>query len=107
AECTRLLNEIAQARQTLLKPSKRKAYDEMLAREGKRTASSDAITGQAPLAKNVFEEMDEEGEAARRFEPDMVRPRSLKKSGNVWILPVAIGGGVAVLIIASIVGYKL
>src|SRR5687768_7025237 len=36
AECTRLLNEIAQARATLLDPAKRKAYDAHLAESNHR-----------------------------------------------------------------------
>src|SRR6267142_1292889 len=46
AECTRLLNEIAQARTVLLDPSKRKEYDARLGRIG----SDDRVAVGAPKA---------------------------------------------------------
>src|SRR5262249_29160837 len=51
AECTRILNEIAKARLTLLNPQKRKDYDEQLAKAGKGAAKPPA----APPSEEITE----------------------------------------------------
>ena len=67
AECTRILNELAQARQTLLNPAKRKAYDERLAQQVGVTVlpkkgGDQRFTAQAP-GPNVFEHIADDDSA--------------------------------------------
>src|SRR5438105_3351341 len=47
AECTRLLNEVSQARTTLLNPGKRREYDAKLASQAPR---QDSIRARVPVA---------------------------------------------------------
>ncbi len=106
AECTRILNEIAQARQTLLSPSKRKAYDEKLARRTKHAQSDVAVTAQPPAARNVFDELSAE-ETASQILPDLRDHRYIRKNGAAWIVPVVIGGVVSVLVLGGLVLFLL
>jgi WD40 repeat protein/outer membrane biosynthesis protein TonB len=69
-ECTQLLNEIAQARQTLLNPAKRKEYDAKLA-----GASTERVTPQVKTAL----------------------PGPPRGTTPGWLLPAAIGAVVLVL----------
>src|SRR5262245_59600964 len=48
AECTRLLNEIAEARRTLLDPARRKQYDAALAKQAAAKASPPPAKPPAP-----------------------------------------------------------
>src|SRR5205823_4842076 len=65
AECTRILNEVAQARRVLLDPAKRRAYDQSLANKSAHKAATDSsdphklVTAQAPPPKPTgFEGLD-------------------------------------------------
>jgi WD40 repeat protein len=109
AECTQLLNEISQARQTLLNPAKRKEYNEKLARQGKVPGGAEhaaAITAQAP-AKNVFQDISDANEHRPIRRPRETRPPAIQQAGNAWVLPAAIAGGVALLSLVAVTAYFL
>src|SRR5581483_5441271 len=82
-ECTKLLNEIAQARQTLTNPAKRREYDHKLA------AAAPPADTPPPQTKVTPREVKAAPPHAAG------RPR--------WLLPAAIGGGVGVLALVGMV----
>ncbi|MCS7046226.1 MAG: hypothetical protein NZO58_07710 [Gemmataceae bacterium] len=106
AVCTRVLNEIAEARLTLLNPAKRRAYDEQLARaKATRSAAAGAvavgIAQGVPPSKPDFG-LDDDAPpllAPRRFG---VRRRRVSGALMLWLavaaaatLAVAVGIGIA------------
>ncbi len=105
AECTRILNEIAQARQVLLNPAKRKEYDQSLARQLKpdrqpKPAIPAAVaTGiqpppgvRPPPPPPLVNLKDTASVSVRKS-----RPADVGKSKG-YVVPVAIGGGAALLV---------
>src|SRR5262245_22848922 len=91
AECTKLLNEIAQAKLTLLNPAKRKAYDEQLAK-----SKASQITAQLPMEAAVgsaaaaaafsFDEPESPPAVPRpRRQLDIAKPAP-NKSAVIWII---------------------
>ncbi len=107
-DCTRILNELSKARNTLLNPAKRKDYEEQLAR--KKTARGDAETGITAgrgrdLPQRQFEGLDTADDEARpRSRPGKQRPglesgltKTPDSSGNSKALLVAVGVGGSVI----------
>jgi WD40 repeat protein len=104
AQCTRILNEIAQAKLTLVHPAKRKAYDEQLAK-----AKASQITAQLPMASAVappppptafsFDEPDEAPIArVPRRDLDVAKPAK-RLTAMHWLI-LGATGAVAVLVLA-------
>jgi hypothetical protein len=109
-ECTQILNEISQARTTLLSPPKRKEYDASLAAKAaayQQRAESGRITGAPAPILVPFAGLDEEDallvrkhSSARRR-----RSRSVAKEGVFLSKPILyglIGGGVALVILIAL-----
>jgi WD40 repeat protein len=107
AECTRILNEIAQAKLTLVHPAKRKAYDEQLAK-----AKASQITAQLPMATAVappptptafsFDEADERPIArVPRRDLNVAKPAN-GLSALHWTM-LGAGGAVVLLALAIVV----
>lgn len=110
AHCTRILNEIAQAKLTLVHPAKRRAYDEQLAK-----AKASQITAQLPMASAVaspptptafsFDESDEPPIArAPRRDLDVAKPAKGLTAMHWMILGA---GGAVVVLALAIVGVLL
>ncbi len=107
AEATRLLNEISQAKTTLLNPAKRKAYDEKLA-----TVPAAQITTAKPPPAAVPAAMAPSAPSAFSFDNDEEEPpppvsrrnlniaRATNGNAGLWIAAIA-GGGIVAL--ASVV----
>src|SRR5262245_14703378 len=98
-ECTKLLNEIAQAKTTLINPAKRKAYDEHLA-----NSKASQITAQLPMASAVvaapdtsafsFDDPGERPIATPRPHRnlDIAKPAAVNNSALIWIIAGGVGG---------------
>lgn len=100
AECTKLLNEIAQAKLVLLNPAKRKAYDEQLAKsqESQISARVPAVAVGAAPAPAAFRFDEEDVPIARppRRDLDIAKPPK-SNTALVWIL-AGVGAGVVLLL---------
>jgi hypothetical protein len=98
AECTRLLNEIAQARQTLLNPAKRKEYDAKLAagRKGPADSPRVAVSAGAPVGASVFAGLGQDPEAPPAAAASDDRLRMIKRPSRAWLLPAIVIGAVVV-----------
>jgi WD40 repeat protein len=119
AECTRLLNEIAQARQTLLNPAKRRAYDAALAKaaaaraarpdEGAR-APAEALAAGAPpaTAENpLFAGLNEDDGTVHVHSPVRKPGRNTRidkggRGSSVVLIASLVGGAVTVVLIAVV-----
>lgn len=100
AECTKLLNELAQAKTILLNPVKRREYDAKLAR-AKKKPSPDAITAAAPNPELDFSETPS---AVRKRPARRVSDEPADDRGLSLPMLVGIGGGaVGVLAIGAVV----
>src|SRR5262245_40950274 len=96
AVCTKLLNEIAQAKLTLLNPAKRKAYDEQLPK-----SKATHITAQLPMATAVTSAPAASAFSFDEPEPPIAAPRPRRnldiakpapsKSPLIWIVAGAAG----------------
>jgi WD40 repeat protein len=103
-ECTRLLNEIAQARTTLLNPGLRREYDARLAplaTVAVPARADDAVTAQPPRPAattfaDEFTDLDEP--RPTRPHPRSDRRLDVRKSNTVWIIVGSAGAGVVLLI---------
>jgi WD40 repeat protein len=106
-DCTRLLNEIAQARGVLLNPAKRAEYDAQLAR---RTAAARTAITARPLPnapEDSFAELGAPVIAAppaprRRSKLDIAKPRGLSP-GLIWGLVIGGGGLMAALVLIAVI----
>lgn len=104
ADCTRLLNEIAHAKLTLLNPAKRQAYDEQLA-----TAKASKISAKATVPAGVkaapapasfrFDEPDATPVAAPYRDLNIAKPA--RNSATMWILLGAGGGLLALAVVIT------
>lgn len=107
-ECTRLLNEIAQARATLMDPAKRQKYDQTLAQKEKAVAARTAARPEperpepGPLA---VEESPppREAKTGKRPKRKSDSSRTGRAASPVWIYFAGGGGIVAVLAIVLVV----
>jgi WD40 repeat protein len=83
AECTRLLNEVATARQVLINPVKRKEYDAKLAQIAAKRAAAQAskAAASATVVESAFADLDE-AFAAGKPGRDAARPPGPEKSGK-------------------------
>lgn len=105
--CTRLLNEIAQAKLVLLNPAKRRAYDEQLAKVG-ADKPSDAIRAGAaatPAPASGFRLEDDVAvpETPRPLDaPSIVKPAA-SGSAMRWAAICAGGGTVVLGIVVAVV----
>ncbi|MCI0641679.1 MAG: DUF1080 domain-containing protein [Gemmataceae bacterium] len=114
AECTRILNEISLARQTLLNPAKKKEYDAKLAALAKPAAVADSaaeafanlVTASPPLTsaqrlrQSVDEDEDAEPPRRRREEVD-IQHEGLFAGKRGLVIGISAGGGL--LLVAAIV----
>src|SRR5262245_34212128 len=98
AECTKVLNEIAQAKLVLLNPAKRKAYDEQLARSQANQITAAVLAVGAAPAPAAFRFDEEDVPIARppRRDLDIAKPPK-SNTALVWIL-TAVGAGVVLLL---------
>lgn len=102
AECTRILNEIAQARLVLLNPQKRKAYDAQLAKTAAPASSDlgafafDEAISPRPPRRSADDKPRPSGESSKRDK--RVKPDKPAKGPPV-VLFAAIGGGVLVVLV--------
>ena len=110
-ECTKVLNEIAQARTALLNPAKRKEYDAFLAKKtaaSKKAAESEQITASPPPVQSAFADLEEEGPLLKRpaEKQKRTRPPSIAKEGVFLTKPMLyglIGGGVGLVLVIVLV----
>jgi hypothetical protein len=105
AASTRLLNEISQAKLTLLNPAKRRAYDARLAAErGSQITAQTPVASAAPAAAFQFESDDGAPIARPPARPsrdvNIARPATSAPSGLVLVL--AIGGGLGFLLVVAV-----
>lgn len=122
-ECTRILNELSQARTALLNPAKRKEYDAKLARksadkraqEMPRTEAAPAgeITATPPAAALAFANLDGDESAAASRQAARAKKAadvpSIAKEGVFLTRPMLyaiIGGGVG-LVVLGVLGLGL
>ncbi len=103
-DCTRLLNEVAQARTTLLNPELRRDYDARLAPAATAAApahAADAVTAQAPrvAAPAFHEEFADFDEPRPRPRPRSDRTLDVRKSIAPWIIVASVGGGALMLLV--------
>lgn len=108
AECTRLLNKIAEARATLLDASKRKTYDDKLAQAEKQRKGGEpyeGITEKPAPAISAFAGLNgnDAGGGAVRRPSDRPAP-NLKKRPR-WVVPVSVFGGASVLFLIAVAIY--
>jgi len=106
-ECTRLLNEIAKARATLLNPGLRREYDASLAPVATVAVparADDAVTAQPPRpAATVFaEEFADLEEPRPRPRPRSDRILDVRKSNTTWIMVGAGVGGFVLLLVVLV-----
>jgi hypothetical protein len=99
--CTRLLNEIAHAKQVLLNPAKRKVYDEQLAKKGMQGPSDANAT--AITASPHFRLEDDNANPELPRAAGMARPTPAGAARR-WVA-IAAGGGA--LVVAMIVAVAL
>ncbi|MCI0683486.1 MAG: WD40 repeat domain-containing protein [Gemmataceae bacterium] len=90
AECTRILNEVAKARTTLLDPVKRAQYDRQIA------PSSTAVTAEPPVVVSPFDQLDSASGKAKLVS---VQRKPIGGAG-LWIGL----GAAAVVLIAAVIG---
>lgn len=103
-ECTRLLNEVAQARTTLLNPGLRRDYDARLAPAATAAApthAADAVTAQpprvaAPAFNKDFADFDEPRPCPRARSE---RTLDVRKSNTSWIIVACVGGAFLLLVV--------
>ena len=101
-DCTRLLNEISQARSVLTNPAKRKQYDATLAQKTKEKVASmpgpaNQVTSSppGPKAAEMFADLDSPDLIpAGKKPPTKIAPASSKKG----LIYLAAGGGVAAVL---------
>ncbi len=98
AECTRILNEIAQARQTLLNAAKRKEYDQKLAQEAPQPAAH-AVTAEPPADQRPARKVQYSKEEPRSGAPEWLQNDEAEPRAGLppWLVPAAFGGGAVVL----------
>src|SRR6266496_1019475 len=97
-DCTRILNEIAKARATLLDPVKRKQYDGQFAA---KTPASTAVSAQAPdAAPTPFDQLDSASGKA-----SLVSVRKPAKSGAALWIGLGVAGvlGIAAIIVVVLI----
>jgi hypothetical protein len=106
AECTRLLNEIAQAKLTLLHPGKRQAYDQHLAaRRAVQVTVKTPVPAATAAAGGAFrfdeeEAPDDVSQRAPRRDLDIAKPAG--RTLPLWIA-LGVGGGMLLLLIVVMV----
>lgn len=97
AEATRILNEISQAKLTLINPAKRKAYDQQLAK-----AAAEQVTATAPPPTRPIDfDLEDAPEPSR-----VVAPRSLNIARRRSMMPLVLSG-VAGLVVLVAIGVAL
>src|SRR5262245_47070211 len=103
AECTRLLNEVALARATLLNPAKRREYEAKLAQQAAfaAKATKQQISDKPPEAARALVQSTNQTRQAPRPSaarpPPAARDRELRKPTPVGLYLVLGGGMAAVL----------
>jgi hypothetical protein len=95
--CTKLLNEIALAKTTLLNPAKKRAYDQELARKHPAAATTAHANARVPR--------DLENDQA--FAPGVVPPRRPVQKFSAAVLYAALAAGLGALALAGIVALVL
>ncbi len=109
--CTRLLNEVAQARTTLLNPAKRKEYDGLLAQKRAAQGVHQVAAGapKTPSLVETFAGLDDDDEPLTRRprsrksdEVDIAQPKSWAE-GKTGIFIGLGAGGVLLLIVLLVV----
>ena len=106
ADCTRVLNEISQAKLTLLTPAKRKAYDEQLAttKSTQVTAKAPAAIAPAPAPAFHFEDAARPVATLPKKPPRSPARIDISKPQSRAVLWLGLGaGGVALLLVATII----
>ena len=101
-ECTRLLNEISQARTTLTNPAKRKQYDATLAQKGKLAGPTDAgqtaITSDVAKAATISADLDDADFVSIKKRAKAAAPGSKK-----LLIYLAAGGGLTVALVIGLI----
>jgi hypothetical protein len=110
-ECTQILNEIAQARTTLLCPAKRKEYDALLAKKAadrNRSAEATQLTASPRPPASIFADLAGEGTRAlpsRMADDKAGRAPSIRKKKAVLTGPLLygiVGGGVGLALVVGL-----
>ncbi|MCI0381043.1 MAG: WD40 repeat domain-containing protein, partial [Gemmataceae bacterium] len=109
-DCTRILNEVALARTTLLNPAKRKEYDALLAQRAAQGAHQVAAGApKTPSLVEAFAGLDDDDEpltrrprARKSAEVDIAQPKSWAE-GKTGILIGLGAGGVLLLLVLLVV----